>query len=315
MSEIQSVTSVEALRSIETRDELLKEIGLVSSEVKAGSDLDVICAKLIALKLKFDSNPDLIDELIIKVEESAAGHSSDLLSQMREMAKEKKQAFSDLRPLLEFTLETLEWLRRTQLDRKNLYVAKRGVDTAETGVEAAKEGVRVAAESTKAAKKSATAAEASAEIARTGAVHTRWGVWVAAGSALIAALALCYQIYSQNNAVSVNLNSPVDLQPITLSDDSINSLTRSIAVVLTKTKGEIVTLSPESIEDLRVVSDKSIYNLTHAISVEIAKAKGGQVTLSPESIEDLRAVLRLELESSARIGVVETKEEVEQKAN
>ncbi|AWF81885.1 hypothetical protein BTJ40_14210 [Microbulbifer sp. A4B17] len=177
-----------------------------------------------------------------------------------------------------------DWLLDWQKN-EHIEISKRGVRAAETGVEVAKEGVKVAeegmevaAESTKAAQKSAAAAEASAEIARTGAAHTKVGVWVAAVSASIAALALSWQIWSQNKDLSVNLNSPVALQPVALSDESIS-------------------------------------NLTHAFAVELSKAKGEQVTLSPESIEGLRVVLRLELERDAHIEVVETKENVKQKAN
>ncbi|WP_444893405.1 hypothetical protein ACJJIE_02400 [Microbulbifer sp. TRSA001] len=172
---------------------------------------------------------------------------------------------------IEARIKDLEDLRRGKLEWEQADLTKRSVHAAELAN-------TIAAVNSEAAKVSASAAKQSAQVARHGFRLTKKMFWAAVFSALVAVGALIGQIYSQNKDISVNLNSPVALQPVTLSDESIS-------------------------------------NLTHSIAVELSKMKDEQVTLSPESIEDLRAVLRLELERDAHIEVVETKENVEQKAN
>ncbi|WP_444890010.1 hypothetical protein [Microbulbifer sp. DLAB2-AA] len=175
-------------------------------------------------------------------------------------------------------IELIEDLLRGMQEKEQKEFIKRTLSEAKRANSLAEEGLRIAADSSTAAKVSASAAKQSAQVAGDGVKLTKKMFWAAVVSALVAVGALIGQIYSQNKDVSVNLNSPVVLQPVPLSDESIS-------------------------------------NLTHAIAVELSKAKGEQVTLSPESIEGLRDVLILELERDARIEVVETKEDVEQKAN
>ncbi|WP_444931547.1 hypothetical protein ACJJIF_07155 [Microbulbifer sp. SSSA002] len=175
-------------------------------------------------------------------------------------------------------IEFVEDLLRGMQEKEQKEFTKRTLSEAERANSIAKEGLRIAADSSAAAEVSASAAKQSAQVAGDGVKLTKKMFWAAVVSALVAVGALIGQIYSQNKDVSVNLSSPVALQPVTLSDESIS-------------------------------------NLTHAIAVELTKAKGQQVILSAESIEGLLAALKLELESSARIDVVETKEKVEQKAN
>ncbi|WP_299583021.1 hypothetical protein [uncultured Microbulbifer sp.] len=270
----------ELLDKIEGNEELQREFAAKREKFADGSGLDAALSEFEIWGVELRLMIDRIDQTFLDFPNKEAVRQSNpnLFDEMFFEARKKKEAHLTLLPFVTQYIGFYEGLRSNQVTQQQLEISNRATQAAESGVEVAREGVKVAAGSTKAAQKSATAAEASAEIARSGAVHTRRGVWVAAGSAVVAALALCWQIYSQNKDVSVNLNSPVVLQPATLSDESISSL-------------------------------------THAIAVELSKAKGEQVTLSPESIEGLRAVLRLELERGARIEVVETKEDVEQKAN
>ncbi|WP_444886507.1 hypothetical protein [Microbulbifer sp. JMSA008] len=199
------------------------------------------------------------------------GVNSGLYQQLKSRQNKVTRVIDSFLPIIERRIENLERLGRDRLERNQAELSRRAVHAAELAN-------TIAADSSTAAKVSASAAKQSAQVAGDGVKLTKKMFWAAVVSALVAVGALIGQIYSQNKDVSVNLNSPVALQPVTLSDESIS-------------------------------------NLTHAIAVELSKAQGEQVTLSPESIEGLRAVLRLELEKDVRVEVVETKGDVEQKAN
>ncbi|WP_444958115.1 hypothetical protein [Microbulbifer sp. ZKSA002] len=196
------------------------------------------------------------------------GVNSGLYQQLKNKQNKVTRVIDSFLPIIEMRIEDLERFGRDRLERNQAELSRRAVHAAELAN-------TIAADSSKAAKVSAGAAKQSAQVARHGVKLTKKMFWAAVFSALVAVGALIGQIYSQNKDISVNLNSPVSLQPVTLSDESIS-------------------------------------NLTHAIAVELSKVKDEQAALSPESVEDLRAVLRLELERNARIDVVENKEDTEQ---
>ncbi|WP_444933649.1 hypothetical protein [Microbulbifer sp. JTAC008] len=281
VSEDEALRLRKVLGGLSSNKEIRAKLESFVKESLSG-DLEGALGKLMALKGELESQLAIIDH---KVKGFADGNDNPSHRQLVKEVHEKIGAINAFMPLIEIQIQHLEKvmdrrgiLEQLEVSKSSVQAALAGVDVAERGLKIAEDNAQSANRSALAAESSAQAAKGSSEIAHKGAVHTRRGVWVASGSAFIAALALCYQVYSQNSAVSVNLSSPVALQAVTLSDESIN-------------------------------------NLTRALSVELAKVKGEQVTLSPESIEGLRAVLSLELERDAHIEVVETKENVKQKAN
>ncbi|USD19996.1 hypothetical protein MJO52_12995 [Microbulbifer variabilis] len=272
----------ELLSEIDESEELQRKFDQLSQLSSEGAVHDPVRARLELKKWKQELQGFYRSLRIMMKRMRSTSPQSEQEDRLRRLlidqAEEKMEHIGNFFERIDTQIWLFEELIRSNQEKKQIEFTERALSESERANSIAQEGVHVASESSESAKMSADAARDSAEIARKGAVHTRRGVWVAAGSASIAALALFWQIVSQNKDVSVNLNSPVALQPVILSDESIS-------------------------------------NLTHAIAVELSKVKGEPVTLSPESIEELRAVLRLELERDTHIEVVETKENAKQKAN
>ncbi|WP_444884486.1 hypothetical protein [Microbulbifer sp. PSTR4-B] len=139
-----------------------------------------------------------------------------------------------------------------------------------------RQSIKVASEGVAAAKESSEAANTSLKIARRGTILTRIGVGVAAISAVISSGALLWQIYNQGKSIDVQLASPVSLQAVTLTSESIKSLGDAIVKAeLERGNGKPVSVILDSSVQLKPItlSPESIDGLSMAVAAELERRK------------------------------------------